>query len=75
MDQLERAGGLSAARIESVRRALADVERASGSARRQTLERAATQLDAEAAGPGDRRRIGMLASVVRELAGAESRRD
>jgi hypothetical protein len=73
VDQLERSNGLSAARIESVRRALADAEPASGSARRQTLERAATQLDADAAGPGDRRRIGMLANVLRELAGAASR--
>ena len=73
LDQLERSNGLSAARIESVRRALADAERAADSAGRQSLERAATQLDADAAGPDDRRRIGMLAGVLRELAGAASR--
>jgi hypothetical protein len=68
VDQLERAGGLSSPQIASVRRSLADAERAPGSVRRQTLDQLATQLDADAAGSGDPQKTGRLASVLRELA-------
>ncbi|MHC4107180.1 MAG: LVIVD repeat-containing protein, partial [Planctomycetota bacterium] len=70
VDQLERSNGLPAARITSVRRELADAERASGAARRQALTTLASTLQGEAGRSGDAGKVGMLANAVRELAGS-----
>jgi hypothetical protein len=69
VDQLERSGGLAAARIASVRSALAGAERASGAARRDALNRLAGALDGDAAGSSDGARVRLLAGAARELAG------
>ena len=69
LDQLERANGLPAARIASVRQELANAERASGAARREALTTLATALQGEAGRSRDARRVRLLASAVRELAG------
>ncbi len=66
-DQLERSQGLTADRIAAVRRDLAAAENAMGSARRETLSRLATQLDADAAGSRVANRVRMLAQTVRDL--------
>ena len=71
VDQLERSNGLPAARIASVRRELADAERASGAARREALTTLATALQGEVGRSRDARRVRLLATSVREL--AESR--
>jgi len=70
LDQLERSNGLAADRIRAARVALDQAERESGSARRSTLDRLASELDGAAAGAADRRKTEMLAEVVRELAAA-----
>ncbi len=69
LDQLERANGVPAARIASVRRELANAERASGAARRGALTTLATALQGEAGRSRDARRVRLLATAVRELAG------
>ena len=69
VDQLERANGLPAARIASVRQELANAERASGAARREALTALATALQGEAGRSRDAPKVGLLASAVRELAG------
>ena len=67
MDQLERSGGLSASRVESMRRDLADAESASGAPRREALARLADELSGEAAGSRDAAKVRMLSETVREL--------
>ncbi|MCH8253799.1 MAG: hypothetical protein IID06_00435 [Gemmatimonadetes bacterium] len=69
LDQLERANGVPAVRIASVRRELANAERASGAARREALTTLATALQGEAGRSRDARRVRLLATAVRELAG------
>jgi hypothetical protein len=69
VDQLARSGGLSAARITSVRTALSSAEAASGSARAQALTTLATQLEGEAAGSRDAAKVRTLVTSLRELAG------
>ncbi len=71
VDQLERSKGLSADRIASVRQSLAGAERASGAARRDALNRLASQLEAEAGSSSDAKKVRMLVDAVRDLA-AES---
>nr|PZN91159.1 MAG: hypothetical protein DIU52_04295 [bacterium] len=68
LDQLERSNGLAADRIQAARVALDRAERASGRARREMLERLASELEAAAAGAADRRKTELVAEVVRELA-------
>jgi len=67
-DQLERSGGLSASRISSVRSSLADAERATGSARRDALNKLATQIDSDASSSRDGAKVRVLATSVRDLA-------
>ncbi len=67
LDQLERSGGLSGARIESTRRGLASAGDASGAARREALGRLADELSGEADGSHDEAKVRMLAETVREL--------
>jgi hypothetical protein len=69
LDQAERSGGLSAARVAAVRAALAGAESAAGDARGQTLTALATQLEAEAASSSDAPKVRQLAETVRGLAG------
>ena len=69
-DQLERSGGLNAAKIAAVRAALKGAEQASGSARSDALTKLATQVESDANGSSDAAKVHMLASAVKELAGA-----
>jgi hypothetical protein len=68
VDQLQRSGGLSSARITAVRGALAAAEQASGSARREALTQLASQLDGDAGGSSDATKVETLAASVRALA-------
>jgi hypothetical protein len=68
VDQLERSGGLPAARIAAVRQELSSAESASGGTRSSTLTRLAGQLDGEAGGSGDAAKVRTLAGAVRDLA-------
>src|SRR6266498_3367481 len=70
LDQLERSKGLGSGRIAAVRAALADAEKASGTARQDALTKLATELDGEAGGAGDAAKVRTLAGAVRQLAGA-----
>jgi len=72
VDQLERSKGLESGRISAVRAALADAEKASGTARQDALTKLATELDGEAGGAGDVAKVRTLAGAVRQLAGATS---
>jgi len=69
LDQLERSGGLSAARLAAVRSALARAERASGSARRTALTQLAAGLERDAAGSSDQAKVRTLEAEVQGLAG------
>lgn len=69
VDQLERSGGLSASRIESVRGELAAAESASGAARQGTLTPLAAALTGEAGRSSDATKVRALANAVRGLAG------
>jgi hypothetical protein len=70
LDQLVRNNGLSSARTSAIAEALTAAERASGTARREQLNRLATQLDADARGAADGERVRAMAAAVRELAAA-----
>jgi hypothetical protein len=70
LDQLERSKGLDAGRIAATRSALADAEKASGTARQDALTKVATELDGESGGAGDAAKVRTLAGAVRQLAGA-----
>ena len=68
VDQLERAGGLSASRLTSVRRELAAAQNASGPARREALMRLDAELAGEVSGSRDPAKVRMLSDTVRQLA-------
>jgi hypothetical protein len=68
IDQLERSGGLPAARIATLRTELNDAERATGGNRRDTLVRMATHVDSYAPGSNSAARVQTLAAALRELA-------
>jgi hypothetical protein len=70
VDQLERSGGLAAGRTATVRAALSGAEKASGSQRQTALTQLASQLDGDARGSADAKRVTMLAGAVRDLASA-----
>jgi hypothetical protein len=67
-DQLERSGGLAAARLGAVRQALDRAEAGSGSARQGSLTSLARELDSDAAGSRDAPKVRALAGAVRDLA-------
>jgi hypothetical protein len=69
VDQLERSKGLSGGRISAARKALDNAEKASGSARNQTLNTLASSLQGDAASSGDKAKVQKLADAVKELAG------
>ncbi len=70
VDQLERSGGLSPARLASVRQAIDGAERASGNARRSALTTLATALSGEAGASRDAAKVRTLAQSLRDLASA-----
>jgi hypothetical protein len=70
LDQLERSGGLAAAKITAARSALASAERLSGAPRRNALQRLATRLTADAAGAADQPKVRTLAAALTDLAKA-----
>ena len=68
VDQLERSGGLSADRIQTVRRSLQGAEAASGDARSTALTQLAGQVDGFVAGSSDGAKVRTLAGAIRALA-------
>jgi hypothetical protein len=70
LDQLVRNQGLPAARTSAISAALASAERASGSTRRDQLNRLATELDGDAARASDAAHVRAMAAAVRDLANA-----
>jgi hypothetical protein len=70
LDQLQRSGGLSPARLVAVGQALAGAEQASGPLRRDALTQIAASLDGDAGGSSDAAKVRMLGGVVRQLAEA-----
>jgi hypothetical protein len=70
LDQLVRNGGLPAVRTTAIANAVDAAERATGTARRDQLNRLATELDADAANAADAERVRALAAAVRDLANA-----
>ncbi|MDP9348404.1 MAG: hypothetical protein M3P24_04575 [Gemmatimonadota bacterium] len=68
LDQLVRNRGLRPERTSAIAAALRSAERASGSARRDQLNRLATQLDRDARGATDAARVNAMTAAVRELA-------
>jgi hypothetical protein len=67
VDQLERSNGLSAGQITATRQTLRMAESSSATARRDSLNQLASQLDGEARGM-DAAKVRMLASALRDLA-------
>jgi hypothetical protein len=70
VDQLERNGGLPAARIAAVRGSVDYAERQSGADRGATLQALARQLARDASASSDAAKVRALASEVERLAGA-----
>ncbi len=70
LDQLVRNRGLPAARTNAIATALDNAERARGSARRNQLNRLATELDRDARNATDAARVRAMAAATRELARA-----
>jgi hypothetical protein len=68
LDQLERNGGISAARISAIRGTLSQAESASDAQKRSMLSSLASTLDGEAAGARDAAKVRLLAGAVRGLA-------
>ena len=67
LDQLERSNGLSAARIQASRDALAAAEKATGQRRRTALTQLAAQLNGDVAGSTDQAKLKLLVSAVTDL--------
>jgi len=70
LDQLVRGGGLAAARTTAISAALTSAEAASGAARRDQLNRLASDLDTDARSAADADRVRAMAAAVRDLAAA-----
>jgi hypothetical protein len=70
LDQLVRNRGLPATRTTAIATALDNAERARGSARRNQLNRIATELDRDARNATDSARVKAMANAARELARA-----
>ncbi len=68
VDQLERSGALSASQVSSIRSSLSAAESASGGARRDALNKLASQVDGDVSGSRDAAKVRMLAASVRDLA-------
>ena len=70
LDQLNRNNGLPQARRTAIATTLDTAEKASGSARRNALNRLATELDRDAGSATDAARVRAMAAAVRDLARA-----
>jgi hypothetical protein len=70
LDQLVRNKGLPEARTSAIAEAINNAERTSGTARRDQLNRLASQLDNDARGAADGARVQKMAAAVRDLARA-----
>jgi hypothetical protein len=70
LDQLDRDGGLGAARIAAARGALAAAERAGGGERSRALAALAAELRQDAASAPDAEKVRKLADAVERLAAA-----
>jgi hypothetical protein len=68
VDQLQRSNGLAADRLAAVRAELAAAEKASGSSRRDALNKLASALDGDAGRSRDGAKVRMLVTAVRDLA-------
>jgi hypothetical protein len=68
LDQLARSGGLSIARVNATRDAVARAERSSGQARVMALNQIATQLNADLPRSTDEAKVRRLIGVVTDLA-------
>ncbi len=71
LDQLERSKGMEAGQIASLRKTLADAEKAPAAERRSTLEQVAARLESDAANAKDTAKVRTLAQTVKGLAGDE----
>jgi len=71
VDQIERSGGLAAARITAVRAELDRTERLGGQQRREGLAQLASQIDNDARGARDAAKVRMLAGAVRDVSNAQ----
>jgi hypothetical protein len=69
LDQLERSGGLSAARITTLRGELEAAERAQGGPRSTLLRTLTDALERDARASRDAQKVRMLQGVVREMSG------
>jgi hypothetical protein len=69
LDQLERSKAMEAGEIVSLRKTLADAEKASAEARRAALEQVAARLESDAGKAKDSAKVRTLAQTVRDLAG------
>jgi hypothetical protein len=70
-DQLERSKGLPSGTIISIRQALTNAEKASGTLRRDALAQLAGQIEGNAGGSSDGRKVRMLSAAVTALANAQ----
>ncbi len=68
LDQLERGNGMNAARIGTVRAALAAAEKSTGAARSEALSKLSAELHQDATGARDQAKAHLLASAVGGLA-------
>ena len=68
LDQLDRSKGLTADRIASTRSALSTAEKASGARRKTALDKLATDLNGDASGSTDEKKVKLLADAVKDLA-------
>jgi hypothetical protein len=70
-DQLVRDNGIARSRSTAIADALNKAEKLSGAQRRVALSSLAVQLDGDASGAADGKKVRMLAGAVRDLASAE----
>jgi len=71
VDQLERSQGLAPGVIISIRQALTNAEKSSGSVRRDALTQLAGQIEGNAGGSSDAAKVRLLAAAVSGLANAQ----
>jgi hypothetical protein len=67
VDQLERSQGLNTTQVAATRQTLSAAEASSGSARNDSLNKLASQLDGDARGP-DAAKVKLLTAALRDLA-------
>ena len=67
VDQLERNRCLSASRVSAVRRELDGAQRATGAARTQALQKLSSELEGDARGSCDKRKVDLLKKAVNDL--------